>query len=266
MLRIPTCPQLEGTIMASAAQVKANRENCRFSTGPRTEEGKNISRLNAVTHGYYAKITVVPGEKLEEWQAFCVDYVQEKFAEGLPEILCAAQSALAEWMLLRLNTSQVKAFVEKSPDEVPRDDRYVYLDERREKQEERIENHLIRIRDKHLAQLRLHKKDRAGAAKESNGPMTMCQLESVAATIPVAVQPDPIVDATSPIGAQTPETASHSPEELARREAIREETVKFIAYLNTRRPGLSEEEISQEIDNHLKEIGLVVDSPQVEAN
>ena len=37
--------------MISEARLNANRENARKSTGPRTEEGKAISRLNATTHG-----------------------------------------------------------------------------------------------------------------------------------------------------------------------------------------------------------------------
>ena len=45
--------------MASAAQISANRQNAKKSTGPRTEKGKAKSRLNAVTHGLTAW-TVTP--------------------------------------------------------------------------------------------------------------------------------------------------------------------------------------------------------------
>ena len=37
--------------MASVRQLEANRANARKSTGPRTETGKAIARLNALTHG-----------------------------------------------------------------------------------------------------------------------------------------------------------------------------------------------------------------------
>jgi hypothetical protein len=37
--------------MASAKQLAANRANSQKSTGPRTDAGKNIARLNAVQHG-----------------------------------------------------------------------------------------------------------------------------------------------------------------------------------------------------------------------
>ena len=143
---------------------------------------------------------------------------------------------------------------------------YTYLDDMCKKQVQRIEDHLIRIRDKHLAQFRLHKKDRADEGEETRKAKPSRHFASDAATIPVAVQPDPIVDATSPGGTLAAESASGSPEELARRQAIREETEKFREYLSTRRYGFSEAQISQEIQDHLIEIGLVVDSPHVEVN
>jgi hypothetical protein len=37
--------------MTSEAQVKANRENSRHSTGPKTEEGLKRSQLNSRRHG-----------------------------------------------------------------------------------------------------------------------------------------------------------------------------------------------------------------------
>jgi hypothetical protein len=41
-------------MVATAAQIAANRRNARHSTGPRTPEGKAISSRNALSHGAYA--------------------------------------------------------------------------------------------------------------------------------------------------------------------------------------------------------------------
>ena len=42
--------------MATEAQIKANQENAKKSTGPVTSAGKEISSMNAVTHGIKSKL------------------------------------------------------------------------------------------------------------------------------------------------------------------------------------------------------------------
>ena len=48
--------------MATEAQIKANQENAKKSTGPTTEEGKQRSSMNAMTHGIFVNIPILPGE------------------------------------------------------------------------------------------------------------------------------------------------------------------------------------------------------------
>jgi hypothetical protein len=48
--------------MASEAQIKANQENAQKSTGPTSIEGKKKSSMNAVTHGIFSNIAILPGE------------------------------------------------------------------------------------------------------------------------------------------------------------------------------------------------------------
>src|SRR5271165_2365428 len=47
----------------SARQIEANRKNALHSKGPTTPEGKQASRLNALTHGLRAKEVIVPGQE-----------------------------------------------------------------------------------------------------------------------------------------------------------------------------------------------------------
>src|SRR5580692_9012368 len=101
--------------MTSAAQTTANRLNAKLSTGPRTAEGKSRTKYNAVTHGYYASIAVIPGERLEQWHSFCTDYVADKAPVGLPQTLCVEEAALAEWKIKRMNDLELMSCESMSP-------------------------------------------------------------------------------------------------------------------------------------------------------
>src|SRR3954452_523227 len=52
--------------MATAKQIEANRRNAQKSTGPKTEEGKAKSRLNALHHGLGAIHVPLPHEDPNE--------------------------------------------------------------------------------------------------------------------------------------------------------------------------------------------------------
>ena len=52
--------------MATEAQIKANQENAKKSTGPATSEGKQRSSMNAMVHGIFSKIPLLPGENQEQ--------------------------------------------------------------------------------------------------------------------------------------------------------------------------------------------------------
>ena len=48
--------------MATEAQIRANQENAQKSKGPTSIEGKKKSSMNAVTHGIFSNIAILPGE------------------------------------------------------------------------------------------------------------------------------------------------------------------------------------------------------------
>jgi hypothetical protein len=63
----------------SQKKLEANRRNSQLSTGPKTEEGKNHSRANALKHGVLASALLVKeGEGAEDAAEF----------EGLLRVLC----------------------------------------------------------------------------------------------------------------------------------------------------------------------------------
>ena len=60
----------------SDRQLAANRANAQKSTGPRTPEGKNITRMNGITHGITTKIFVLSTEDQKEF-----DTLRDSFRE-----------------------------------------------------------------------------------------------------------------------------------------------------------------------------------------
>ena len=56
--------------MTSLKQIEANRLNARQSTGPRTQEGKERSRRNALRHGLTAETVITAFENTSNYEAF----------------------------------------------------------------------------------------------------------------------------------------------------------------------------------------------------
>ena len=56
--------------MTSIRQIEANRRNSIRSTGPRTDDGKDRSRRNAIRHGLSAETVIEIVEDLEDYRAF----------------------------------------------------------------------------------------------------------------------------------------------------------------------------------------------------
>lgn len=54
--------------MSAATRAQVNRDNAKHSTGPRTEEGKNASKLNALNHGLASSQVVLPHESREDYE------------------------------------------------------------------------------------------------------------------------------------------------------------------------------------------------------
>ena len=54
--------------MTTDKQIEANRRNAEKSTGPRSEEGKARSSMNAIKHGLRAEQPVILGENPADYQ------------------------------------------------------------------------------------------------------------------------------------------------------------------------------------------------------
>jgi hypothetical protein len=90
--------------MTSPRQIAANRANARMSTGPRTPSGVARSRLNALRHGAFAELAVVPqlGETLTGWMDFRDAVVRDLGPVGPVEQALARRAAHLLWRLQRV--------------------------------------------------------------------------------------------------------------------------------------------------------------------
>ncbi len=93
--------------MATKKQIKANRENAKKSTGPRTPEGKRRVSMNALKHGLCAQEMVMTGEDPEEFEQ-----LRDGFADVLEpaddfEASLVRQMISAEWRMRRADRVEV---------------------------------------------------------------------------------------------------------------------------------------------------------------
>jgi hypothetical protein len=88
--------------MTSFRQIEANRRNARRSTGPKTEEGKQQSRRNALRHGLTAE-TVIDGlEDSEDYRAFETAVTADYDARTAVERELVLRLASLLWRLRRI--------------------------------------------------------------------------------------------------------------------------------------------------------------------
>jgi hypothetical protein len=87
--------------MTSFRQIEANRRNARLSTGPVTEEGKRMSRLNAVRHGLTAETVIDALEDAEDYAAFEMSVTADYDAQTAVERELVLRLASLLWRLRR---------------------------------------------------------------------------------------------------------------------------------------------------------------------
>src|SRR5262245_22949453 len=90
--------------MTSEARIKANRENAKKSTGPRSEVGKQKSSQNALKHGL-AAVTLVPpeapGEVEGAYQQRLAFWVDDLKPSNVLELAMVERACRATWKLDR---------------------------------------------------------------------------------------------------------------------------------------------------------------------
>ncbi len=95
--------------MATEAQIAANRENAKKSTGPKTAEGKAASAQNAVKHGFFARDAVVRDEDQADFDLYREEMLAEMGPVGVMESTLAERIVALAWRLRRAERMQDQA-------------------------------------------------------------------------------------------------------------------------------------------------------------
>jgi hypothetical protein len=91
--------------MATTAQIFANQQNAKKSTGPKTDKGKAAASQNAVKHGLFAE-SVIKGENEADYEAFHDNFLAELAPVGAVELMLAERVVSLAWRLKRAERMQ----------------------------------------------------------------------------------------------------------------------------------------------------------------
>jgi hypothetical protein len=94
--------------MATIKQIEANRRNSQNSTGPKTPEGKEAVRFNALKSAIHAESLVIPGEDPEQLKELAEEFTQTWKPADSAERELVDQLIDDTWRLRRLRTAETQ--------------------------------------------------------------------------------------------------------------------------------------------------------------
>jgi hypothetical protein len=105
--------------MASEKQFEANRRNAQLSTGPKSQEGKDTSRFNALTHGLRAiSMDVLPGECPKEFGARLEAWNDDCRPNTAATVHLVRQLAILTWKMDRIDRYELTVLSKRVHDAV----------------------------------------------------------------------------------------------------------------------------------------------------
>jgi hypothetical protein len=111
--------------MPTEKQIAANRRNAQKSTGPKTDHGKSISRLNARREGFTGQIIILDAEDRPHFEKFKSDLIADLRPKTTLELSLAHGIAWDTWRLnhLRAVETNLYALGAEDPDAIADDPR-----------------------------------------------------------------------------------------------------------------------------------------------
>jgi hypothetical protein len=164
----------------SPARLAANRENALLSTGPRTEDGKCTSSLNAVKTGLTGVTVLLPTDDAAEYQRHITAYEKEFQPVGIEESELVQSLADISWRLRRIPSLEMAIyaqgrieFADQFEDQKDSDVRRSLIElhthlayEKQLRNLQLQEARLVRRREKETAELRRLQTERAAEGPE----------------------------------------------------------------------------------------------------
>jgi hypothetical protein len=96
--------------MTTQKQIDANRRNAKKSTGPRTAEGKSVSRLNARRDGYSGQVIILAAEDRPSFEQLQSELVADLQPESALERSLAHAIAWDTWRLNHLRAVEMNIY------------------------------------------------------------------------------------------------------------------------------------------------------------
>lgn len=108
----------------SSRRRAANRANAQHSTGPRTDEGKARSAMNAVRHGLAARASLLPGEDVAELQQLADEMQADFRPRSAIERELVGRVVSLTWRLRRIARAEETLWAEEDAERVSGHERW----------------------------------------------------------------------------------------------------------------------------------------------
>ncbi len=92
--------------MPTQRQIDANRRNAEKSTGPRSQEGKAVSRFNSLQHGLAAESMVLPYENAADYTTLRNELLESNNPANLHERMLVDKLAQSCWRMMRATAAE----------------------------------------------------------------------------------------------------------------------------------------------------------------
>jgi len=96
--------------MATIDQITANQENAQHSTGPRSEAGKQRSKLNSTKHGFTGQTVVLTEAETEPYRLFTEKHLAQLKPVGVNEDHLAYSIIDSRWRMHQISATEAATY------------------------------------------------------------------------------------------------------------------------------------------------------------